>query len=219
MIARVKGRPYDNSARAQASRDRRTRVLATARALFLDRGYVRTTMSAIAGDAGVALDTVYALAGRKPDLFRLLIESAISGRDQAVPAEERAYVQRIHSAATAQGKLRVYAESLPEIMARLAPLVTLVHQASAAEPELADLWHEIAERRAANMRRFAAELEDTGQLAVPVDEAADIIWATNSTDLYSLLVWQRGWTDQRYGRWLGEAWERLLLSQGTVVTT
>jgi AcrR family transcriptional regulator len=50
--------------------------------LFLERGYVRTTMTAIAEEAGVALDTVYELVGRKPDLFRLLIETAISGGDE-----------------------------------------------------------------------------------------------------------------------------------------
>jgi len=148
MAARVKRRSYDNSARTEASRVRHARVLASARALFLARGYVRTTMAAVASEAEVSLDTVYALVGRKPDLFRLLIESAISGRDAAVPAEDRDYVQRIRAQPTAEGKLRVYADALPEIMARLAPLVAVVQNAASAEPELASLWHDIAERRA-----------------------------------------------------------------------
>jgi hypothetical protein len=33
--------------------------------------------------------------GRKPELARLLIETAISGTDQAIPAEQRDYVQAI----------------------------------------------------------------------------------------------------------------------------
>ncbi|HEY5277376.1 MAG TPA: TetR/AcrR family transcriptional regulator [Coriobacteriia bacterium] len=207
----VKGRSYDNSARTQASRARQAQVLTAARTLFLERGYVRTTMQAIADEAGVALDTVYELVGRKPDMFRLLIETAISGGDQAVAADDRDYVQRIRAEGTAQGKLRVYAEALPAIMSRLAPLVMVVQAAASAEPALGDLWHEIAERRATNMGRFAAELGDTGQLAIPVEEAADIIWATNSPELYALLVHQRGWTAERYGRWLAESWERMLL--------
>jgi len=212
----VKGRSYDNSARTQASRARRAQVLTAARTLFLERGYVRTTMQAIADEAGVALDTVYELVGRKPDLFRLLIETAISGGDQAVAADARDYVQRIHAEGTAQGKLRVYAEALPAIMSRLAPLVMVVQAAASSEPALGDLWHEIAERRATNMRRFAAELGDTGQLAIPVEEAADIIWATNSPELYALLVHQRGWTAERFGRWLAASWELMLLQQGEV---
>jgi AcrR family transcriptional regulator len=219
MAARVKRRSYDNSARTEASRVRQARVLASARALFLARGYVRTTMAAVASGAEVSLDTVYALVGRKPDLFRLLIESAISGRDAAVPAEDRDYVQRIRAQPTAEGKLRVYAEALPEIMARLAPLVAVVQNAASAEPELASLWHDIAERRAANMQRFAAELAATGRLAIPAREAADIIWATNSTELYSLLVQQRGWTGRRYADWLADTWVQLLLQPGDATPT
>ena len=82
---------------------------------------------------------------------------------------------------------------------------------SRGAPALADLWLEIVERRATNMRRFAAELGDTGQLAIPVEDAADIIWATNSPELDTLLFQQRGWTAERYGRWLSVSWELMLL--------
>ena len=61
------------------------------------------------------------------------------------------------------------------------------------------------------MHRLAAELRDAGGLAVAVEEAADIIWATNSPEVYALLVFQRGWTPEAYGTWLADTWERLLL--------
>jgi AcrR family transcriptional regulator len=211
MPPAVKSRPYDNSARASASRQRRASVLAVARTLFLERGYVRTTMAAVADSAGVAVDTVYELVGRKPELFRLLIETAISGEDDAVPADERDYVLQIRAEPTAAGKLRIYARALPGLHARLAPLVAVLQAAASAEPQLSELWHEIAERRAGNMRRLAAELDQTGQLALPVDQAADVIWATNSPELYLLLVAQRRWTPEQYGQWLAASWERLLL--------
>jgi AcrR family transcriptional regulator len=211
MPPSVKGRPYDNSSRSAASRARRAMVLAAARSLFLERGYVRTTMSAVAEVAGVSVDTVYELVGRKPDLFRLLIETAISGRDHAVPADERDYVQRIQAEPSAAGKLRIYADALPAILARLAPLVTVLQAAASAEPTLGDLWRDIAERRATNMHRLAVELDVAGGLAVPVDEAADIIWTTNSPEVYTLLVVQRGWAPETYSRWLADSWERLLL--------
>ncbi len=207
----VKGRSYDNSARERASQQRRERILVAARRQFLANGYVRTTMAGVAREAGAAVDTVYELVGRKPDLFLLLIETAISGQDRAVDAEDRDYVQRIQAQTSAEAKLRTYAAALPALHGRLAPLVTALQAAAPAEPLLADLWHTVTERRAANMRRFAAELEATGQLAVDVDRAADIIWATNSPELYTQLVGQRSWTPQEYGDWLGDSWVRLLL--------
>jgi len=78
-----------------------------ARELFAERGYSATPMAAIADRAGVALDTVYASVGRKPELARLLIETAISGTDEAVPAEQRDYVQAIQAAPDAGAKIAV----------------------------------------------------------------------------------------------------------------
>jgi hypothetical protein len=44
-----------------------------------------------------------------------------------------------------------------------------------------------------------------------IREAADVLWATNSPDLYALLVMERGWSATRYERWLADSWCRLLL--------
>ena len=41
-------------------------------------------MPAIAQSAGITLDTVYASVGKKPALFALLVETAISGTDVAI---------------------------------------------------------------------------------------------------------------------------------------
>jgi AcrR family transcriptional regulator len=207
----VKSRTYDSSARRAASAERRSRVLSTAKELFVERGYIATTMSAIGQRSGVSVDTIYELVGRKPDLFRLLIEAAISGQDRAVPADERDYVQRIQAEPTAVGALTVYAQALPALQARLAPLVAVLQTAASADPELAGLWQEIADRRAGNMGRLAAQLASTGELAVSADTAADVIWATNSPEMYILLVHQRGWTPEAYGQWLLDTWLRLLL--------
>jgi AcrR family transcriptional regulator len=207
----VNTRAYDSSSRRSASHERRAGILSAARGAFLEQGYVGTTMAVIATRSGVAVDTVYELVGRKPALFRLLIESAISGEDEAVPADERDYVQRIQAETTARGALGIYAEALPLIHARLAPLVAVLQAAGSAEPELAALWHEISERRATNMRRLATQLAETGELAVSVDHAADVIWATNSAELYLLLVGQRKWTPDEYSHWLDETWQKLLL--------
>ncbi len=43
------------------------------------------------------------------------------------------------------------------------------------------------------MRKLAGDLEDAGGLraGLSVDEAADVIWATNSSELYVLLTVER----------------------------
>jgi AcrR family transcriptional regulator len=204
-------RRYDASKRRQAAARTRQAILDAALELFAGRGYVATPMTAIAQCAGVALDTVYASVGRKPELARLLIESAISGGSQAIPAEERDYEQAIRAAADAETKIAIYASAMCGIAGRLAPVLSIVQQAAPAEPELAALWHQVADRRAANMRLFAADLAMVASLRVDPGDAADIIWATNAPELYQLLVGQRGWSPERYEQFLADTWRRLLL--------
>lgn len=205
-------RRYDATKRRQAAARTRAAILDAALQLFAGQGYAATPMTAIAGRAGVALDTVYASAGRKPELARLLIETAISGSSQAVPAEDRDYVRAIQAAPDAETKIAIYASAMRLIAGRLAPVLGIVQQAAPAEPELAELWREIAERRAANMRRFVADLAAVATLRVDPGEAADIVWATNAPELYQLLAGQRGWSPERYERFLADTWRRLLLA-------
>jgi AcrR family transcriptional regulator len=205
-------RRYDATGRRQGAARTRTAILDAARELFTERGYAATPMTAIADRAGVALDTVYASAGRKPELARLLIETAISGTDQAIPAEQRDYVQRIQAAPDAETKIAIYAAAITAIAPRLALVLAIIQQAGPDQPELAALWNQTAERRAANMRRFVADLAAVRPLRLDPGQAADIVWATNATELYQLLVGQRGWTPQRYERFLTDTWHRLLLA-------
>ncbi len=174
-----------------------------------------TTVAAIAERAEVAVDTVYAAVGRKPAVLRELVETAISGIDRAVPAEQRDYVLAIRAAPTARGKIRAYAVALAQMGPRTAPVFQALRDAAARDPDCAALHREITERRAANMRVFAADLRSTGELRTDLsdEEVADIVWSMNATEYYLLLVEQRGWTPERFGAHLFDAWCRILLAR------
>ena len=213
----VKRRPlkrrYDNSSRRQRSAATRQVVVDCARALFLEHGYRATTVAAVAEAAGVSVDTVYTLVGRKPVLLRELIEQAISGTDRAVVAEERNYVQAVLAEPDPRRKLAMYARAIRHIQRRMAPLYLALRDASSTEPEAREVWQEISDRRAANMRKLVRDVGSAGGLrpGLSVDEAADVVWATNSAELYVLLTGDRGWAPARYERWLADTWCQLLL--------
>jgi AcrR family transcriptional regulator len=206
-------RRYTSSLRTEQAAATRRAVLAAARELFTEQGYAATSIAAIAGRAGVAVDTVYAAAGRKPALMRELVETALSGTDEAVPAEQRDYVVRIRAAATAREKLAIYASAVAAIGVRMGSVHSALAEASLTDHDCAALRAEINARRAANMRLFAAELRTTGELRSDLtdDEVADIVWSMNAAEYRALLVGERGWTDERFGAWLTDAWTRLLL--------
>ncbi len=206
-------RKYDSTLRSEAAKATRELIINSARAIFLEKGYAAATMPAIAMAAGTALDTVYMTVGKKPALFRLLIEMAISGSDREVPAEERDYVRAIRAETDATRKLRLYAAALGRIQPKLAPLIRVLQGAASLDSELRALWQSISQRRADNMRLLTKDLAATGRLrsGLSVSKAADIVWSMNSPEFYALLVEQRGWSIEEYERWLGDAWIQLLL--------
>ncbi len=209
-------RRYDSRKRRAAAEETRRRILTAARQLFVARGYTATTMLTIAVEADVALDTVYAAVGPKPALFRLLIETAISGTDVPVSALERDYVRAMREETDPARKLELYALAIRRIQERLAPLFRVLQQAAPADAELQTLWREIAERRARNMRMLAEELLASGKVrhGLSIDDVADIIWSMNSSEFYALLVVDRGWAPERFESWLAGAWKQLLLRDG-----
>ena len=211
---RRRKRAYNSPARRLNAEQTRAAILAAARELFLDRGYALATMSEIAKSAGVVLDTVYASVGPKPTLFRLLIESALSGTNEAVPAEEREYVRAIRAEPEAERKLEIYAHAVAALQPRLAPLIRVLQVAANSDSDLRSLWREISRRRAANMRKLARDLDATGRLRrdLSIDEVADVVWSMNGPEYYWLLVEERGWTVERFEAWLADSWKRLLLS-------
>jgi AcrR family transcriptional regulator len=210
----VKTRSYDAAGRRARSIATRQRILDAARELILASGYRATTVAGIANSAGVNVDTVYELVGRKPVMLRELIEQALSGTDHAVGAEERDHVKAMRAEPSPSGKLAIYAHAVRETQARMAPLFLALRDASSTEPEAYQVWQEISDRRAVNMRKLARDLRDAGglRLGLSVNEAADVVWAMNSSELYVLLTVERGWSPRQYERWLADSWCRLLLS-------
>ncbi len=206
-------RNYNSNLRQEAASHTRRAIIDAARRLFIERGYAAATMQDIAAAAGITLDTVYASIGKKPALFRLLIESAISGMDSAVPAEQRDYVKAIRAESDARKKLAIYANALGAIQPRLAPLFRVLQQAAVIDPGLGALWAEIARRRAANMELLAKDLIASDGLRRELSQrrVADILWSMNAPEFYLLLVESRGWTPAEYENWLADAWARLLI--------
>jgi AcrR family transcriptional regulator len=206
-------RRYHSPRRAQQAAATRSAILASARELFVSDGYAGTTVADIARHAQVAVDTVYATIGRKPAVLRQVLETALSGSDEVVPADERDYVARVRAASTAAGKITEYVTGLVAIQARLAPVFLAVRDAGSTDADSAAAWHEIASRRADNMVRFAADLRSTGELRDDLTDrqVADIVWSMNGTEYWVLLVDERRWSHDEFATYLIDAWSRLLL--------
>ncbi|HEX8509262.1 MAG TPA: TetR/AcrR family transcriptional regulator [Propionibacteriaceae bacterium] len=208
-------RGYQSALRAERAALTRQCVLRAARDSFGAHGYAGSTVADIARRANVAVDTVYAAVGRKPALLRQLVETALSGEDVAVPAHERDYVTRIRASDTAEQKLTIYAAAVSAIQQRMSVVFQTLGEAATMDADCSALWTEISERRAANMIDLAADLRRTGELRADLSDrdVADVIWSMNGTEYWLLLVQHRGWSPERFERWLVDCWTRVLLQQ------
>jgi len=214
MIDTPRPRAYHSPVRTARAEETRRSIIGAATALLVTEGFEATTVRRIAERAHVNIDTIYRTIGRKPDVLRAVVESALSGTPEAVPAEQRDYVQRIRAARSAAEKIDIYAVAITAIQQRLAPVFSAVRDAARSDPSSAALWQEISERRARNMRDFAHDLRATKELRADLDDdaVADIIWSMNAPEYWILLVEDRGWAPERFRDWLADAWRRLLLA-------
>ena len=85
--------------------------------------------------------------------------------------------------------------------------------AASADPELAEVWHDLEAERLAGMMRFAQLLADHGVLRpdLSLEDARDTLWTLNSLAVHDLLVVQREWSAERYRDWLATALVGMLL--------
>jgi AcrR family transcriptional regulator len=207
MDVPVKKRTYDGSGRRTNSIANRRRILEAARSMFVEHGYRKTTVAMVAAAAGVSIDTVYELAGRKPTLLRELIEQSLSGTDRPVAAEQRPHVVAMRAEPDPVEKLALYTRGVRETHERLAPLFLALRDAATTDQSAAEVWQDISERRARNMRALVADVRsgDDEQHQFAAAGAADIVWALNSPELFHLLTVERGWPCSEYERFLRSA--------------
>jgi AcrR family transcriptional regulator len=204
-------RRYDSRTRRARAEDARRRVLDTARRLFLERGYAATTVAAVAAGAGVSVEAVYKTYGSKSRLVLALFHDAIAGSGPE-PAEARA--DRISASEKDPARrLRSFGTLVAEVTPRVAPLMLLVRTAADTDVEVAAVWEQMLAERLERMAGHARRLAEGGHLraGVDVDEARDVLWLYNAPEVYDLMVQRRGWSPERFGAWVGEAYVAALL--------
>ncbi|MDS0137170.1 MULTISPECIES: helix-turn-helix domain-containing protein [unclassified Amycolatopsis] len=204
-------RQYDSSRRREQALENRRRILSAAHALFITRGYGRTTIADVAAEAGVAPETVYAAFKNKPALLHRAWDVAVGGDEQEVPLLERPELRAVFAEPELPARFAALAVVNTAVMRRTARLHLAVRGAAASEPAAAALLEEIDRERLAAMAEHARAAAVTGQLGVSEDECRDVLWSTTDGTLWHRLVEQRGWSDERYAAWLGGLWVAALV--------
>lgn len=198
-------RRYDSVRRKEQARQTRESILDVARRLFLADGFAATTVTAIAEEVGVSVDTIYKTFGGKPGLVRAICENGLAG-EGPVHAEVRSDELQTRQA-DPYAIMRGIGGLVAEVAPRVAPMLLLVRDAAVTEPDMARLKAEFDTQRLRRMRHNARNLSSAGHLrdGLSVEVAAEIMWTYSSEEFYELLVVRRGWSIKRYAMFVADA--------------
>ena len=197
-------RSYSDTGGQARTRLARTAVVQAARALFLERGYAATTIEAISELSDVPPATVYRLFSSKLGILKALLDVSIAGDEEAIPLQDRPHVRALLADPDPRNQLSGFAGITCGIMSRTEPIHQILVSAAGADPDAAALLAEQTRHRQQGQARMARSLARARALRPELRErdAADIIHALMSPEVYRLLVGDRGWGPQRYERWL-----------------
>jgi TetR/AcrR family transcriptional regulator of autoinduction and epiphytic fitness len=206
-------RTYDSSRRKEQARQTRRQIIEAARKLFIARGYSGATLESIAQEAGVAVETVYAVFGNKREILSRLIGVSVVGDDEPVPLLQRQGPLALQQEKDQLRQIQLFAAAITEIMGRVAPLFEVMRAAAKTEPDIAELHQKILNERMTGMKVFVTALSSNGPLqdGLTLDDAAETVWALTSAEVYTLLVKDRGWEVEKYRKWLIDALSKLII--------
>jgi AcrR family transcriptional regulator len=195
-------RPYRSERRREQAQQTRARVLDAAARLFDERGYDSATIAAIAAEAGVSPETVYARFTNKRRLLGELIERAVRGDDPA-PVPEQAGHRAVTASTDRSEQLELFAADVARRLERVGPLIAVIDEAR-GDPELAELYQRLHADRRRNLAHLVAAL------GIESEAAVETVWALASPELHRLLTRTGGWTRERFCDWLSASLAALL---------
>lgn len=190
------------------------RILVAATELFLEGGYLATTLEAVARRAQVGARTVYLRFGTKAALFKRVVDVAIVGDTEPVDVLGRDWVQATLTAPTAAERIAASAAAGRQIMQRTGALFAVAQQAAAVEPLIAGLWQQGREQSRRVHALFWTRMAEDGLL----DPAVDLAWLIDTTailaaaETYLLVTRMIGWNLDAYERWLARTFSQLMAS-------
>ncbi|MFJ6074003.1 TetR/AcrR family transcriptional regulator [Streptomyces sp. NPDC093065] len=188
-------RTYSSRVRAVAAGRTHTAILRAAEELFVERGYTRSTVSAIADRAGVALNTVYTSVGGKPALVDAL------AREGTEDEEIQTALDAMLASADGLEVLRLTGRSTGEITRRHARVLNFLRDNATADPAVAAAAEHAVERYRERLALVADHLASLPEVRLDAVRTGQILWFYFGQDAWRT-VRGFGWTWAEGADWL-----------------
>jgi AcrR family transcriptional regulator len=200
-------RSYKSVTRQRQAHETRRRIVEATRQLLEAEGYAGTTVEAIARQAEVSVQTVYAVFGSKTGILAELLNQATFGADY----EDT--VRQTLEEKDPDARLRGAGRIARQIHDAQREGFDLLRGAGVVAPELALLERERERIRYERQEQMIVSLRAAKRLRPDLTSrmARDIFWTLTGSDIYRMLVRERGWSSQKYQDWLADTLVHSLL--------
>jgi AcrR family transcriptional regulator len=213
-VATVKRtRSYSSAVRDEQAARTKARILDAASALFLERGYARTTIKDIADEAGVARDTVHTAFGSKARVLTALIDVRLVPDGSVANITQRPEMKAVKDEVDQRKQIEQFSRFIAGVSTQLRPVFEILRTASAVEPEMGAVFEEMDRFRMRNMQTYARWIAARGPLRVSTRRAGEILWALASPDVARMFCDELGWSEAEHARWLADTLARTLLPE------
>ncbi|UVE94478.1 TetR/AcrR family transcriptional regulator [Dietzia sp. B32] len=188
-------RTYSSERRTERARQNRATVVGVAHEMFVERGWVATTMAEVASAAGLARQTVYQQFDGKLSLLDACIDLSLSdGAD--VPVRELT------------DYMKMGVGSVGDRLAAGAAWLRGAHERSAAIQHVLDEAAVVDRNAAARLTERERTRWDEVRWASglilgspPAGTAVDALWMLTSRSVWLRLTRDRGWTPHQWEDW------------------
>ncbi len=207
-------RKYDSTRRQAQAGETRRRILRAARKLFMERGYAGASMPAVAAEAGVAMQSIYAIfKNKRKILVSLFNVSSATGDEENVPMLQRAGPQAVSQERDQRRQLQMFARIVADNLTGAAPVSEIMADAARTERDIQKILQRLNVQRLQHMTAAVEQIASNGPFREEMDPASatDLVWTLTSPEVFLLLTRDRGWSKEKYADWLAGALTRMLL--------
>jgi AcrR family transcriptional regulator len=207
-------REYDSSRRQAQANETRRHILEAARKLFIERGYAGATAEAIAMEAGVSLQTIYAIfKNKRKILISLMNVSSPDGTEDRLPMPERAGAKAVAQERDQRRQLQMFAEVVAYNLDQVAVISKILVDASKTESEIDRILQKLNQQRLEHMALAVQQVAANGAFreGLEREDAINTVWTLTSPEVFLLLTQERGWSKEKYAEWLADMLIRGLL--------
>jgi len=197
-------RPYSSPSREASAALTRQRIVDAAAKLFVDSGYVATSVRSIARAAGVAEKTVYLQFETKPTILKAVVDSAIVGSEPDVPASKSQWFLEVLAQSRLDRKVELLVEGTSALHERTGPVFAVAREAASVDPAVAALWSRGKRRHLADMTVIAQSFAEHGLIPshLGVAWAAELLYVLLGPENWHLIRRELVRDEHHYRLWL-----------------